>query len=797
MAKITVEQAMDRLVNLSNQNNGNVAQPNGMRMVRKAPVQIEFVKELSENVLMFKKDGQYILSPADDELEPIMAELDSAPNDEDLPPSFAEWINGYDNEIKDFQNQDTVALEAGEDEVDFVDLGLSVRWAKMNLGANSLEELGDYYAWGEVETKTNYTIAEYKYYDATTKTYKDLGRDISNMFEYDVAHKTKRSWCLPTLEQVQELINKCTWEKGLYNNKSVWIGTGPNGNQIYFPFNGCKTESSKTTYTYYNYTWTANDLGEGSSQAKCLKFTSKPTIYYMYKRTGAGIRPVESKEYSDETQKGNIKMVDLGLSVDWADMNIGANKPEDYGDYYAWGELQIKDKYTWDAYKHYDKENSTSSSPKTLDLGSCISQTKYDKAFSLDSSMCLPTAAQWQELLTKCTITNKTLNDVRGVEVVGPNGKSIFLPFTGYIVDSKTYVGTAGFYMSGSIYSTNTNQYAKSCDFREAKAPIVEYTRKRAGLPIRPVSTKQKNTKKTIEPLIPFKWGQGAPYNNLLPTDTKTGNKVITGCNATAIAQIIAYWGCVGLNGKKYKRGCPKTKAYTSSKNGCVVKIPALEPIAVFDYNNFLLKKAEINKSEEAKTAICTLMKHIGYSLVSSYSSTSTTASVSSDVSFLKNSLKFGNNIKLVLSTDDFENWLNLVYNNLEKKQPVIIAGWSNDGTSGHAFICDGYNKDTDKYHFNWGWDGSYDGWYPFTALKLSNGYDFNYYKKAILNICPEKIAGDVNEDGIVDINDIINIVNDIISRKFKTEEDINSDNVLDEKDIKMIIDIILAATNA
>lgn len=94
----------------------------------------------------------------------------------------------------------------------YVDLGLSVKWATCNIGASSPSDYGDYYAWGETSTKKNYGGNTYIWYGSEEDPYM-LGKmsGIQNSI-YDVAHiKWGESWRLPTKDEIQELITKCTW----------------------------------------------------------------------------------------------------------------------------------------------------------------------------------------------------------------------------------------------------------------------------------------------------------------------------------------------------------------------------------------------------------------------------------------------------------------------------------------------------------------------------------------------------------------------------------------------------------
>lgn len=138
-------------------------------------------------------------------------------------------------------------------------------------------------------------------------------------------------------------------------------------------------------------------------------------------------------------------MVDLGLSVKWAQCNIGAATPEEFGNYYAWGETDIKEKYIWDTYKHC---NGTSTSLTKYcsyeSFGHVDSKMQLEQhddvaTATLGDGWRLPTIAEYEELMNKCTWVWTTKNGVNGYKVTGRNGKSIFLPAAGYRYNSMLY----------------------------------------------------------------------------------------------------------------------------------------------------------------------------------------------------------------------------------------------------------------------------------------------------------------------------------------------------------------------
>ena len=167
---------------------------------------------------------------------------------------------------------------------------------------------------------------------------------------------------------------------------------------------------------------------------------------------------VETPEVPDvpvipDTPTVGIEAVDLGLSVKWATCNVGAERPEEYGDYFAWGEVSPKEEYTEEAYK-YVKFTEDAWGDKTAEytnLGD-ISGTQYDAAsVNWGGDWRMPTKAEIIELCESCTWEKSMYNDVKGYLVIGPNGNSIFLPAAGYRYGSSSYdVGSYGGYWSSS-----------------------------------------------------------------------------------------------------------------------------------------------------------------------------------------------------------------------------------------------------------------------------------------------------------------------------------------------------------
>ena len=166
---------------------------------------------------------------------------------------------------------------------EYVDLGLSVKWATCNIGANTPEEFGQYFAWGETTTK-----AEYTYENSTT--YGKTMNDISGNAQYDAATANwGGNWRMPTSDELYELINNCTWTSG-GNGCKV---TGPNGNSIFLPAAGYRGASSLYHAGSYGYYWSSSPNDDYDYYAYRLFFNS--SCHYMdygYRYFGQSVRPV-------------------------------------------------------------------------------------------------------------------------------------------------------------------------------------------------------------------------------------------------------------------------------------------------------------------------------------------------------------------------------------------------------------------------------------------------------------------------------------------------------------------------
>lgn len=163
--------------------------------------------------------------------------------------------------------------------------------------------------------------------------------------------------------------------------------------------------------------------------------------------------------------------VDLGLSVKWANCNVGAMAPEEYGSYFAWAETVSKNSFTLGTYKWLDLSSGSGYVKKYNDKSA---YGKVDNKSTLDleddaahvnwgGKWRIPTLAEWQELIARCTWTLETRYGTVGALATGPNGNSIFLPAAGGNDGSLSGVNERGLYWTSvcvTDYAYPTYAYA-------------------------------------------------------------------------------------------------------------------------------------------------------------------------------------------------------------------------------------------------------------------------------------------------------------------------------------------------
>ena len=238
-------------------------------------------------------------------------------------------------------------------------------------------------------------------------------------------------------------------------------------------------------------------------------YTESPTITIINVTTGEEL-PYSVSKVGDVTfvmPESNVNIttifnpisigeaVDLGLPSGtlWSNMNIGATAPEEYGNYYAWGETKPKETYNWSTYQH-GNSSSTLTKYNSTD-GKTILEPEDDAAtVNLGGTWRMPTIEEIQELIDNCTWTWKALNNINGYEVRSTNGNSIFLPAAGYYDEGNlSSVGIIGLYWSSTLDTSGGSDSAFRVTI--AQSDIYRLSVHRfIGQSIRPVKSPQPNT---------------------------------------------------------------------------------------------------------------------------------------------------------------------------------------------------------------------------------------------------------------------------------------------------------------
>ena len=236
---------------------------------------------------------------------------------------------------------------------------------------------------------------------------------------------------------------------------------------------GVVYSTSKSPTTANTKVTNGNGLGQFTCNLTDLQYG---TTYYVraYAINAKGTAYGEEVSFMTLSLNGH-EYVDLGLSVKWATMNVGANSPEDYGDYFAWGETSTKSTYEWSTYKYCNGDYNnltkynTQSSYGTVDNKTQLDLSDDAAHVNWGGSWRMPTDAELTELRTECTWTWTTQNGVKGYKVTskksGYTNNSIFLPAAGFRIDSSLIdEGDYGDYWSSSLY-TDTPYFARGVGF--------------------------------------------------------------------------------------------------------------------------------------------------------------------------------------------------------------------------------------------------------------------------------------------------------------------------------------------
>ena len=253
---------------------------------------------------------------------------------------------------------------------------------------------------------------------------------------------------------------------------------------------------------------TSNDANAGAFTDTLTELTPNTTYYLRaYVVTDYGLAYSEEQSFTtlDDGNSGNHEYVDLGLPSGtlWATCNVGANAPEECGDYFAWGETLPKNTYTWSNYQYCNGSYNTLT--KYCNNGNYGYNGFTDNLTTLqpnDDAATInwgdgartPTIEEWQELYNHCASVWTTRNGTNGRLFTASNGNSVFLPAVGFRGDEGAPydVGNYGYYWSSSILLNGPH----SAWYFYFNSPYydVHYSNRKSGRSVRPVRSSSQST---------------------------------------------------------------------------------------------------------------------------------------------------------------------------------------------------------------------------------------------------------------------------------------------------------------
>ena len=250
----------------------------------------------------------------------------------------------------------------------------------------------------------------------------------------------------------------------------------------------------------------------------------------------------------------------------------------------------------------------------------------------------------------------------------------------------------------------------------EGYAEQVKYLRTHPEASARRTTTEREN----VGPLMTCWFAQSSPYNDKCPE--VDGKHCVTGCVATAMAQIMYYW-------KWPEQTTDVIPGYTSYTHN--IEMPAI-PVTTIDWDNMLGQyKSWESYTKEQTDAISTLMLLCGTSVYMDYTPSQSGAHSITAAQVFPKYFDYDDLLEHIYRSANTEDWEQLIYDEMKSKRPVLYSGFSNGGT-GHAFVLDGYQDGF--FHVNWGWRG-YETYVQMTDTEGWEGYTEEH--SAVVGIQP------------------------------------------------------------
>jgi hypothetical protein len=225
----------------------------------------------------------------------------------------------------------------------------------------------------------------------------------------------------------------------------------------------------------------------------------------------------------------------------------------------------------------------------------------------------------------------------------------------------------------------------------------------------------------SVQPLLTSDWNQDVYYNDQCPADPAgPGGHAYAGCVATAMGQLMYFY--------RFPQHGTGSYSYQHPVYGT---ISANFDTTTYHWNGML------NSIGSANLHIATLLSHLGISVDMDYGPDGSGMWNHKAAYSLRTYFKYGPETQYIFRDSTSITWDSILISNLDAGKPLYYAGWEGVGsTSGHAFVCDGY-QDTSYFHFNWGWSGSYNGYFYLNQLN-PGGSNFNFAQEVIKDIFPD-----------------------------------------------------------
>ena len=294
-----------------------------------------------------------------------------------------------------------------------------------------------------------------------------------------------------------------------------------------------------------------------------------------------------------------------------------------------------------------------------------------------------------------------------------------------------------------------------------------------------------------VEGFVTTRWGQQAPYNNLCPTAAKSGstpgqnygaddNKAVTGCVATAMAQILYY--------NKFPDTGRGSKTLTVKQpDGSNKDFSVDFTQSHYKWNDMRTVYKRGAYSDEEATAVATLMRDCGFAANMSYAADVSGAVIGSAYTGLKEHFGYPETMKLLYRMDyigkDAE-WMDMIFNEINSRRAIFVGASDKKPTNGgHAFVLCGYNEEG-KVYINWGWNGEDNGYYDFNLLNPGS-YQFSESQSMIIGIAPNRPARDKSET--ITVTAPGNLQAQMASVNIETLQNLTVKGALNSSDIKYL----------